>query len=171
MQDFTPTPPDETPPTDTPPTDTPPTESELTEAEMLDGIMQQLGGLPSEREGEFEDEELREVDKIILDNQFKQEAENRMRRIQESVKAVAPDATDKQAHEFGIATMKGDVSTAFKAAAQILRQAEEMDEKKQEQENLHVEGGAGGNSKGGNESRGLAAAFNNMRNTYSKQPT
>ena len=138
---------------------------ELTESEMLEGIMQQLGGLPSQRE---DAPEMDAVQSAILDNQFRQDAERAFDKLQEAIKSEVPDATNSQIHEIGMAFMKRDVNAGIKAMKQALRQEQEVDEKNQEQNNLHVEGGAGGNTSGNNEeSGGLASVFNKMKNTYS----
>ena len=131
----------------------------LSTEEMMTAISEQLGGAPSARE---DAPEMTDTEKTILDNQFRQETRNHLEDMQKQVKGMAPDATDQQAFDFGIAMMKGDVNAAFEAAKNIIKTEAEVDEKNEEQKPLSVEGGAQGSQNSNRTPTGLASVFQNI---------
>ena len=134
-------------------------------ADMLAAISTELGGAPSERENA---PEMTDVEKTILDQQFAQETRNTLEDMQKSVKNEAPDATDNQAFNLGVAMMKGDLEGAMKAMRDILKTEQEVDEKGEEQKPLKVEGGASGKPDDNRDAGGLAGTFSNIFQTYAK---
>ena len=140
--------------------ETPP---ELSPQEMMSAISEQLGGAPSARE---DAPEMTDTEKTILDNQFQQETRNQLGDMQKQVKTLAPDATENQAFDFGMAMMKGDVSAAFEAVKNIVKTEAEVDEKNEEQKPLTVEGGSQSKGDDNREPTGLAGVFANIQQKY-----
>ena len=138
--------------------------AELSMQEMLTAISEELGGAPSGREGA---PEMTDVEKTILDNQFAQDTRNQLEDMQKAVKAEAPDATDNQAFNLGMAMMKGDLQGVMQSMRDILKTEKEVDEKGEEQKPLAVEGGASGKPDDNRDAGGLASAFSNIFSTYS----
>lgn len=127
---------------------------------------EQLGGNPVENEAFAE---ATEVEKAILEEQYAAKIERSFDRMKEQIKNKKPDATDNQIHNLSIAIMQGDVEGSIEAVENIVRQEKEMDDRNEEQKNLHVEGGAGGNTTESGRGEGLASVFKNMANSYSSK--
>ena len=136
--------------------------------DMLAGIGQQLGGPPADNDA-FKDAD--PVQMALLEDQYAMKVERAFEKMQKEVKTDIPDATEGQIHEIGMAFMKGDIGAGIKAIRQAIRQEQEVDDKNQEQDALHVEGGSGGNQSEGKNEGGLSGVFASIANTYGQRRT
>ena len=139
--------------------------TEISLQDMLTGIKEQLGGNPSARDGA---PQMDEVQKGIVDKQFEQDARNQLEDMQKEVKSKSPDASDTQAFNLGIAMMKGDIGAAMDAMRNIYQREADADEKNENQQSLHVEGGASGKREEGN-IEGLGNTFDKMNRQYARR--
>ena len=140
-----------------------PTTAPISTDEMLKGIEQQMGGKPS---GQDQFSEASDVEKSILDSQFRQDVERAYDRMGKEVKNAMPDATENQVHEIGKAFMENNVQAGIEAIKQAARQEEEVDKKTQEQKSLHVEGGASGKGAEDGKMPGLGGALSRIGSSY-----
>lgn len=137
--------------------------TEMTMQQMLEGISQELGGTPSGRQNA---PEMDDVQQGIVDKQFEQDVRFALEDMQREVKAKIPDATDTQAFKIGVAMMQGDTQAVIDAVDEARKREAEIDEKSQEQKNLHVEGGASGKNEDGKQAEGLAGAMQRINAQY-----
>lgn len=149
------------PPTDTPPADTPP---DLSPQEMLEALIEARGGIPTPAEGE----ELSEREVAMMENQFKLETRLNLQDMQKLVDTKIPDATDQQSFAIAEAHTKGDLSGVIDAVLSAQKHAQEVDDKKQEQGDLHVEGGASGKGDDDGKDVSMAGLFEKIADKYDK---
>ena len=158
--------PDQTPNTPNPARDSGAPETTISLEDMLAGIGQQMGGSPADNE-QFK--EASAVEMAILEEQYAAKVERAFEKMQKEVKSKIEDATAGQIHEIGMAFMKGDIGAGIDAIQQALRHSEEVDKSNEEQVNLHVEGGSGGNQSEAGKGEGLSGVLSNIANTYSQR--
>ena len=140
--------------------------AELTYAEMLSGIQKELGGAPSTREGA---PQMTEVEKQIMDDNFEIKARQALEDMGKEARMEIPDATDTQAFEMGKAMMNGDMTAMIRAVRQAIKTESEIDESKEEQKSLHVEGGASGKPESRNEPEGTMGVLERISRQYASR--
>ena len=135
--------------------------------DMLAGIGQQLGGAPKDNPNFSEADP---VQMQMLEDNYAMKVERAFDKMQKEVKNKIEDATDAQIHEIGMAFMNGDIGAGIDAIQHALRHSEEVNDKDQDQVNLHVEGGSGG-KQGGDDGKneGLSGVLKNIANTYGQR--
>ena len=135
--------------------------------DKLKGIAEALGGFAQPDGEELTPEQIE-----ILENQFMQDVENKLYRMEKEVRAKYPDSTDDQQYEMARAVAKAvstfEISEILDAADKIHKTIREKQEKesKEENENLRVEGEPTG---GEGKSKGIPSIMNVFRNAAKAQ--
>lgn len=142
-----------------PPADPP---AELTPDQMLAAMIEARGGIPKPGE----DEELSEREIAMMENQFRLETRLNLQDAQKLVSAKIPDATDQQSFAIAEAMTKGDLSSVIDAVVNAHKHGQEIDDKKQEQGDLNVEGGASGKGDEEGKTGSMAELFESIADKY-----
>ena len=127
-------------------------QEELSTEAKLSAVVEALGGFHPP-----DSETITPEQAAILENQFKQEVENRLFRVEREVGRKYPDATDDQKFQVAKALIAGDTIGILDATDKIYKTMMEKDKQQTEgeQKNLHVE--AESSAGGGSTSREIAS--------------
>lgn len=134
--------------------------------DKLKGIAEALGGFVGPEGEELTPEQIE-----ILENQFMQDVENKLYRMEKEVRAKYPDSTDDQQYEMARAVAKAvstfEISDILEAADKIHTTIREKQEKQtKDEENLAVEGEPTG---GEGKPKGIPSIMNVFRNAAKAQ--
>ena len=127
-------------------------QGEMSTEAKLSAVVDALGGFQPPESDTITPEQA-----AILENQFKQEVENRLFRVEREVGRKYPDATDDQKFQVAKALIAGDTIGVLDTTDKIYKTMTEKDKQQteREQKNLHVE--AESSAGGGSNSRAIAS--------------
>ena len=138
-----------------------PDEPQMSTDQKVSGMIEALGGMPQS------EDEMTPEQAELLENQFRQDTENRLYRIEKEVRAKYPNSTDNQQYEFAKAVMQaintGETMAILEVTDKIhktIREKQESQTKAQEK-NLSVEGES---TSGGTGEKGIPSLYNVIRN-------
>ena len=137
---------------------------ELTPEQMIQQMIDARGGMPAPAE----DDPPTEREQAMIEKVFQMETKDMMRDMEKAVKSKIPDASDTQAFNIAKAMMTQDLGDLIDAVIAAQQRSQEIDEKSQEQKELHVEGGASGKNSDEGKNLGLSGVFEKMANLYNK---
>ena len=140
------------------------TETELTPQEMIDSLIEARGGLPESEE----DEQISEREQALLEQSFQHETRFMLQDMQRIVNSKIPDASDQQSFAIAAAMTKGDLGEVIDAVIAAQQRAQEIDEKNENLNALHVEGGASGRDEDKGKTLGIAGIFEDISRRYSR---
>lgn len=138
----------------------PPEPDPMSMDDKVSGLIDAFGGMPQHGE-EATPEQIE-----ILENQFRQQFENNIYKMEKQIRAKYPDSTDAQQYELaqaiGIASQSFDVSAVLDVTDKIHKTIREKAERAtKEEENLRVEGEPTGGEGAG---KGIPSLLNVFRN-------
>lgn len=112
------------------------------EAQGMEAFLGEIQGLRGPTPGVSEG--MDETQRLILENQYKQDTRNMVQDIETAIREVSPDVTRADIQKFARAFVEGDPMTLWQAAQSASRKEAEAEQNDEKSEDLRVEGAGSG---------------------------
>ena len=115
-----------------------PNRPRMTNAQVIEERIRLEGGLPGDREGA---PEMDEVSQLLLNNQYRQDIERMHDRETQELAKELPNATENQIDDIILSSKKGDIIALARDFKAAMKTDMEVSEKEEKQEKLSIKGG------------------------------